>query len=87
MRKGSIERPGFSELMSLNSWPEGTRGYYTDVELIHSLITLCNLHGYGRVHQLMEQIEEIWRNPESVSKFEKQRMDRLEMFRKSQEEN
>lgn len=71
----------------LNSWPEGTRGYVQEQELISILNSLCKNHGYGRVPQLAASIEEIWRNPEvKIIEYEKIQDEHMK-FMKSCEEN
>ena len=81
MRQGTIDRPSLNELLCLNSWPEDTVGFHNENLLILEIKKLCDIHGYGRMHQLLEQIEDIWRNPESVEKFKKLREQRLKMIR------
>lgn len=64
----SIEGVSNDALACLNSWPEGTVGYYNEVQLIALVNDLCKKHGYGRMAQLVQGIEEIWRNPEEGGK-------------------
>jgi len=56
------------QLKCLNSWPEGTAGYVEDEQLITLMNLLCKRHGYGRVGQLAQAIEQIWRDPEKAGK-------------------
>lgn len=56
------------QLKCLNSWPQGTTGHIEDEQLITLMNLLCKRHGYGRVSQLAQAVEEIWRNPEEGGK-------------------
>lgn len=63
----------------LNAWPEGTEGHEIDEEVIHIINKLCQLHGYGRVPQLANAIEEIWRDPETaIPKWQAFRLQHLQ---------
>lgn len=62
---------------ALNSWPEGTLGFSEESELITTLHQLCKNNGYGRVHQLMNDIEDIWRNPEKMIDYQQRRERRI----------
>lgn len=66
----------------LNSWPEGTNGFNSDVSLITTLNQLCKQHGYGRVHQLAEAIEDLWRNPEKELEYQARHDERMDLFGK-----
>ena len=89
MRKGTIDRPSLDELFCLNSWPINTVGYETDQTLIFEVKKLCDSHGYGRMHQLLEGIYDIWRNPDSVESYKKLREERIKMmaYKNSEEDN
>jgi len=65
----------------LNSWPQGVIGFNNDVALITTLNQLCKQHGYGRVHQLMEAIEDLWRHPEKEPEYQAQRVERMELVK------
>lgn len=65
----------------LNSWPEQTVGFNNDVELITILNQLCKRHGYGRVHQLMEGIEDLWRHPEKEPEYQAAHAERMELIK------
>lgn len=56
-------------LRCLIRWPEGSVGWQREEALIKALNDLCKLFGYGRVPQVAEQIEQIWRDPDKVAKF------------------
>lgn len=74
-----------SELNVLNGWPEGTQGYHSEDLLIKALNALCRIHGYGRVHQLTEQIRDIWYRPEKQEEYAKFREDHLKRLAEGQE--
>ncbi len=70
-----------NDLECLNSWPENTEGYKAEDALIALLNMCCKEHGYGRVPQIANAIEDIWRNPENIVKYQKIRQDRLQMLK------
>jgi len=69
------------QIECLNSWPEICRGHAKDQKLVQLLNELCINHGYGRISQLAQALEEIWRNPEEGGKkwqeFHAERMELL----------
>lgn len=67
-------------LSCLNSWPDGTVGYYKEKDLIKVLNILCKKYGYGRVPQLCEQIRDIWYDENKVKLYQKKREERLELL-------
>ena len=83
MRRGTIDPPTMDELRCLNGYPEGTVEYTQEDQLITQMRELCILHGFGRVEQLMSAIEEIWRDPEAVKKWQELREERMEILAKS----
>jgi hypothetical protein len=80
MRNGTIDRPILDELLCLNSWPENTVGFHNENLLIKEIKKLCDIHGYGRMHQLLDNIHTIWREPESVEVFKNARIERLQLI-------
>lgn len=87
--RGPLDPPTLAELLPLNSWPKNTIGHLDDRGLIWALHQLCEKHGYGHVHQLMEQIDDIWRNPERAEywrKWHEERLQDLERARKDVDE-
>lgn len=73
---------GDETLACLNGWPEGTMGHGQEQQLIHDLNGLCQVHGYGRMEQLMSAIEEIWRDPvEGTRKWQALRDERMELLK------
>lgn len=87
MRRGTLDRPSLEELSVLNSWPLKTNGYNEEILLILELKKLCDIHGYGRVHQLMQGIHDIWRDPEKVEDFKKSRKAHLKFMAECRDEN
>lgn len=69
------------EIECLIVWPEGSVGEREERHLLHTLINLANIHGYGRLSQLAAQLEDIWRNPEAVKAFEKGKKAHIDMMR------
>lgn len=67
----------------LNSWPAGTVGFNNDVELIITLNQLCKKHGYGRIPQLMEAIEDLWRHPEKEPEYQAQHDERMGLIKET----
>ena len=62
-------QPTIEDLECLIMWPKGTAGYWTERAVLNDLLRLCKEHGFGRVPQLAQQIEEIWRGgEESIAK-------------------
>ena len=68
----SYETPTIEQLKSLIMWPEGTVGYQNELGMLVKMRALCEEHGYGRVPQIANAIEDIWRNPENVEKYLKE---------------
>jgi hypothetical protein len=75
--RGPFKTPSLADLLPLASWPKNTVGYVDDVQLIWTLHRLCEKHGYGWVHQLVGQIEDIWRNPERAEYWKQWHAERL----------
>jgi hypothetical protein len=67
-----------SDLLVLNCWRDGTVGWHKENQLISLLNELCKEFGYGRVPQLANAIEDIWRHPEKREIYLQQRKQRLE---------
>jgi len=68
------------ELSCLNSWPNGMGAHDIEEELISALLHLCRVYGFGRVPQLAQQIEDIWRHPEQVAHYENERAERIQLL-------
>lgn len=81
-----MKTPTDAELSCLNSWPGGTNGYIQETELIHDLNELCKKHGYGRVPQVAQAINEIWNNPDEISKWLDYREKRLKLLAECRKE-
>ena len=67
-----MKRPEDESIKSLIRWPDGTKGYYSELNLLRDLRRLCDEHGYGRVPQLAEQVEDLWRNPDKIDEYLKE---------------
>jgi hypothetical protein len=68
----SYETPTIEQIKSLIRWPEGTVGYQNELDMLIKMRALCEEYGYGRVPQIANAIEDIWRNPENVEKYLKE---------------
>lgn len=64
----------------LNGWPDGTVGHHNETELIKQLNDLCQKHGYGRISQLADEIEDIWRDSSKKDIYIKQRAARMKLI-------
>ena len=69
--------PSLEDLECIISWPKGTAGYQNELEALGDLLRLCTMHGFGRLPQMANQIEDIWRNPEKVAEIKKERSQRF----------
>jgi hypothetical protein len=86
MSKKAIGGPELEQLLGLNSFPPETVGYYQELYLLCALYRLCEENGYGRLYQLMEQINEIWRDPTRAEYWRNWYRDRNDALAKTQEE-
>lgn len=80
-----VTHPTEEALSYLNSWPEGTLGHSQDKQLIATLIALCSEFGYGRVGQLANDIEELWRDPSLIEHHKKAHADRMKLMKGTME--
>lgn len=62
--------PSLSDLDYLVGWPPGTKGEAEDRKMIRGLLQLCTRHGFGRVPQVAACIEDIWRNPDRIERYQ-----------------
>jgi len=72
------------DIECLISWPKGSAGEREERLLLHTLISLANAHGYGRLSQLAAQLEDLWRHPENVTLYEKSKKDALALMNRGQ---
>jgi hypothetical protein len=70
-QRGILEPPEMEELECLIHWPKGSVGEKQDREALKIYTDLCKELGFGRMRQLAEGVEQIWRNPEAVTEYEK----------------
>jgi len=61
-------------------WPEETVGHHKENAVIKELWLMSKKHGFGRIGQLAQQIEDIWRNSEKAAEYEKMRQDHLKLM-------
>lgn len=88
--EATVENKGWPNVLKdeqldvLNAWPEGTNGYLKEFLLIRLINQLCIEHGYGRVPQIAQHIQDIWYHPEQKiaqhSEIRKQRLEMLKVF-------
>ena len=61
--------PSLPELnYALVTFPEGTLGHQEELRMIASIHDLCMKHGFGRVHQVVQAVHDIWRQNEDAAK-------------------
>lgn len=72
--------PKLNDLKCLSTWPEGSVGEKQQMELISDLLELCKEHGFGNVPQVAAWIEDIWRNPEELQKYQKGKQKHLDFM-------
>ncbi len=80
------------QIKCLNGWPSDCIGNIKDQILIEQLNYLCITHGYGRISQLAQALEEIWRDPDNGhkkwQKFHDERMTLVKpLFDNNQNQN
>ncbi len=81
MDNKDLTPPTEEDLISaLNGWPEGTVGYEKEKKLIKELNTLGRKHGYGRLNQLTEMIEDLYRNPENLQNYKNERLKHIKLL-------
>ena len=80
-----IETPKMSDLECLVMWPKGSVGERQEREVVSTLLHLCEKHGFGRVPQLANAIEKIWRDPESVKDFQAEKEDHFRIMKEFSE--
>ena len=76
-RTGTIDPVEKKELECLIRWPAGSPGEASERYVLHLLLDLCRKQGFGRIPQLVKQIQEIWRDPEKVKEFQKEKEEHL----------
>ena len=72
--------PEMEELECLIMWPDGTVGYHDERAAIRKYLSLCKQIGFGRMAQLAESVEDIWRNPEAVSRYQEMKDEHFKMM-------
>lgn len=65
------EPPSMEELECLIMWPKGSKGESQERNAIISHIEQCKINGWGRMTQIAEWIDDIWRHPENVESYKK----------------
>lgn len=78
-----MNTPTRQDLECLIAWPPDTVGEISERVLIDKLLELCHIYGFGRVPQVAEQIEDLWRNPEKRTVYEKSKRTHLNMLEKA----
>lgn len=69
------------EIECLIMWPNGSKGAMEERLLLHTLINLANVHGYGRLSQLTKELEDVWAHPEKVEEYTKMRNRHVETLK------
>lgn len=70
-------------ITALVCWPEGTVGYENEKQLIRDLNNLGRKHGYGRLNQLTEMIEDIYRNPDHLKRYKEDSLKHIKSLEKT----
>ena len=78
MQTNPIGEIATNDLLCLISWPENSVGYFQEKAIIEILHHLCKEFGYGRIPQIVQQIEDIWRSPEKIETYREERRKWLE---------
>jgi hypothetical protein len=73
------------DLTCLNYWPEGTVGHQEEERALRILNDLCVHLGYGRVHQMMAAIKEIWDDPTQLDGYRKMQAALLRQLEESRQ--
>lgn len=68
------------DLVHLNAWPEDTLGFQQEHVALKQLLFLCQTEGYGRIQQMIDDINDIWRHPENVNLHKKARSERFKQL-------
>lgn len=82
-RNLAMQTPTEDDLRCLNGWPDGSIGHAKETDAICCLLGLCKLLGFGRIPQLANAIEDIWRNPEKVKQYAEQRKAQLKILERN----
>ena len=64
-----VKIPTEKELNFLNCWPENTLGHQEEAQAIRALLKLCKFTGFGRIPQLAQGIEAIWRDKKALETY------------------
>lgn len=62
-----------AELNALVMWPDKTVGHRQELLALKKLVDLADEIGYGRLQQLATQLEDLWRHPELIETYNKDR--------------
>ena len=54
--------------MSIIMWPKGSIGYNQERVVVSDLLKMCKNNGFGRIPQMAQQIEAMWRDKEKAQK-------------------
>jgi len=65
--------PSAEKLECLIRWPSGSQGETKERDMLKTYIDLCKENGFGRMSQIADEVEDIWRHPKSVAKYEKEK--------------
>lgn len=85
MNRQFPDAPSRTELECLITWPQGTVDAQEEREAIEGLLILCQKHGFGRIPQLANEIEDLWRFPEKRAGYKASKKARLDMLRLAKE--
>jgi hypothetical protein len=74
-----METPTFEEVECLVGWPKGTTGEFNDKIMLMTYMDLCKENGFGRMSQIAQQVDDIWRNPKKVAHYKKAQKKRFKL--------
>lgn len=76
-----MKEPTLQDLECLICWPRGTVGYFCELQIVSNLLNMAKVHGFGRVSQLAQQMEDVWRNEGTARiKFEAAKKEHLQFM-------
>lgn len=76
-----MKPPTADQLDCLVLWPAGSKGEFDERRAVETLLALCEEHGFGRIPQLAEAINDIWHNGEpAIKRSERKKRDHLEFM-------
>ena len=79
--RSPIDPPTIEELSCLIGWPKGSNGETNELNAIKTYMNLCKKNGWGRMTQLANAIDDIWRNPGNDKIYQKQQAKHFKLLK------